>query len=481
MNVLAVASEVFPLVKTGGLADVTGALPGALAAEGIATATLMPGYPSVLVALPDAAVIAEFSDLFGGSARLLRGTAAGLDIIALDAPHFFARPGTPYLDRHGVDWPDNAERFAALGWAAAAIAAGETAMTTPDIVHLHDWQAGLAAAYLHARGAVRPRVVFTIHNLAFQGNFAAEKLGALRVPSYFFTVAGLEFYGAVSFMKAGLVYADRITTVSPGYADEIRTPEGGMGLDGVLRARGGDVVGILNGIDTDVWNPETDALIAAPFGAARLGRRGVNKAALQRRFGLAVDEDAPLIGIVSRLTWQKGVDVVLEALPDLLAAGGQLALLGSGEAQFADAFTAAAAGNPGRVGCMLGYDEHVAHLMQAGADAVLVPSRFEPCGLTQLCALRYGAVPVVSHVGGLADSVIDANEAALARGVATGVQFTPVTRAGLGRAIQRTAHLWRDRPAWKRMQRNGMAMDVSWRAPAAKYAALFRACVGESR
>jgi starch synthase len=284
----------------------------------------------------------------------------------------------------------------------------------------------------------------------------------------------VEYHGSISFLKAGLVYADRVTTVSPTYADEIRAPDGGMGLDGVLRARGADLLGILNGIDTDVWNPESDTLIASPFGRTQLARRAANKAALQRRFGLQPNPRALLCGVVSRLSWQKGLDVLLDALPVLSGQGMQLAVLGSGEPGLEAGFRVAADANAGQFGCMIGYDEGLAHLVQAGADCLLVPSRFEPCGLTQLCALRYGCVPVVSRSGGLADTVIDANAAALSQGVATGVQFASVTRAAFDHALQRVALLWRDQGAWRRLQRNGMTMDVSWKRPAAQYAALFR-------
>jgi starch synthase len=478
MKVLAVTSELFPLIKTGGLADVAGALPLALAAEGIAVTTLVPGYPAVLAGLADAQIVLEIADLFGAPARVVRGSAAGLDVLAIDAPHFYARPGNPYQSPGGSDWPDNAQRFAALGRVAALLGSGALAGYAPDILHLHDWQSGLAAAYVRQQGGRAPGIVMTVHNLAFQGLFPAGLLGALWLPPEMFGVNGVEFHGAIGFLKAGLIYADRVTTVSPTYADEIRTPESGMGLDGVLRARGGDVVGILNGIDTDIWNPETDALIPAAYSRTQLARRAANKAALQKRFGLQADARRLVCGVVSRLSWQKGLDVLLDALPVVRAHGMQLAVLGSGEPGMEAGFRVAADANAGQVGCVIGYDEALAHLVQAGADVLLVPSRFEPCGLTQLCALRYGCIPVVSRSGGLADTVIDANAAALSQGVATGVQFTLVSRPGLDQALLRVAGLWRDQAAWRKMQRNGMTMDVSWRKPAAQYAALFRGVRG---
>jgi len=480
VRVLSVASELYPLIKTGGLADVAGALPAALAAKDVAVRTLLPGFPAVLGALPAASLLHRFSDLFGGPARLLGAEVGGLDLLLIDAPHLYARPGGPYAGPDGIDWPDNARRFAALGRVAAAIGRGLLPGTEPDIVHAHDWQAGLAPAYLHYAPGRRPGTVMTVHNLAFQGQFPPDLLGELGLPPGAYAVDGVEYYGSIGYLKAGLQLADRITTVSPTYAAEIRTPEGGMGLDGLLRARAASLSGILNGIDTTVWDPATDRRLEATYAASDPAPRAANKAALQRRLGLAADPHALLFGVISRLSWQKGLDLLLDAVPALLAAGAQLALLGAGEARLEAGFTAAAGAHPGRIGVQLGYDESLAHLIQGGADALLVPSRFEPCGLTQLCALRYGAVPVVARVGGLADTVIDANEMALAAGAGTGVQFAPVTRDALEAAIGRTASLWAEPATWRSVQRNGMATDVSWARPAARYAALYRGLLSES-
>ena len=480
VTVLAVASEIFPLIKTGGLADVVGALPSALAAEGIRTVTLIPGYPAVLNSLAGAEPVHDFGDLFGGPARLLRGRAAGLDLLAIDAPHLYARPGSPYDGPDGWEWGDNATRFAALGNVAAQLAVGAVAPgIAPNVLHVHDWQAGLALAYLHYHWGRRPGTVVTVHNLAFQGRFPSGWLPALGLPPAAFSIDGVEFYGDISFLKTGLLFADRITTVSPTYAAEIRTPEGGMGFDGLLRARAAVVHGILNGIDDAVWNPATDPFIAADFSPDEPAPRAANKLSLQSRFGLAQEHDALLFGVISRLTWQKGLDLLLPGLDALLRLGAQLVVLGSGEHGLEAGFAGAAAAHPGRIGCQIGYDEALAHQIQAGADALLVPSRFEPCGLTQLCALRYGALPVVGRVGGLADTVIDANEAALGAGTGSGVQFSPVTHEMLEAAIQRTAALWREPAVWRRLQRNAMGTDVSWRRPASRYAALFRALVKE--
>jgi len=474
MEVLSVASEAYPLVKTGGLADVVGALPAALRAEGVTTRTLLPGYPAVTEALVAGEVVLRWDALFGGHAHLLAGTARGLDVFVLDAPHLFARAGNPYVASDGHDWPDNAFRFAALARVGAWVARGLLPSWRPACVHAHDWQAALLPAYLHYDGPPHVGTVLTVHNLAFQGVFAGDLLGPLGLPPAAFSINGVEYYGGIGFLKAGLLFADRITTVSPTYAMEIRTPADGMGLDGLLRARGRAVSGILNGIDTETWDPAEDPLLPARYDAERLGERAHNRKELQFRFSLAEDAGAPLFGVVSRLTGQKGMDLLLAALPALLEEHGQLAVLGAGEAGMQQAFLAAAAAHPGRVGCFIGYDEALAHLIQAGADALLVPSRFEPCGLTQLCALRYGAVPVVARVGGLADTVIDASPMALAAGVATGVQFAPPTVEMLEAAIRRTTALRRTPQVWQRVQRNGMLTDVSWRDPARRYAALYR-------
>ncbi len=473
IRVLAVASEIFPVVKTGGLADVTGALPLALHAAGAQTVTLVPGYPAVLAALTDVVAVHRFADLFGGPAVMCRGRTGSLDLLVIDAPHLYGRAGNPYLGPDGQEWFDNGLRFAGLGAAAAALATGAVPGMSFDILHAHDWQAAMAVVYLHFHDGPRPGTVLAIHNLAFQGRYAATLFPRLGLPASAFSVDGVEFHGDVSFLKGGLAYADRITTVSPSYAREITDLANGMGLDGLLRHRSGVLSGILNGIDTATWDPSTDSLIPARFGRGRSGRRAANKLALQKRMGLQAAPDALLIGVVSRLTSQKGLDMVLDQLGGLVADGMQLALLGSGDADLERAFVAAAERHQGAVGCILGYDEALAHLIQAGSDALLVPSRFEPCGLTQLCALRYGAIPVVSRVGGLADSVIDANEAALAAGVATGLQFWPATSQALASALRRLLGIWRDRPVWARMQRNAMAADVSWRASAQRYVELY--------
>jgi starch synthase len=475
LKVLSVASEVFPLVKTGGLADVVGALPAALAREGVEIRTVVPAYPAVLAKLADAETAHEYADLFGGSARVLAGRAADLDLFAIDAPHLFNRPGNPYLGPDGLNWPDNARRFAALGRVGADIGLGAIDAFRPQVVHAHDWQAALAPAYLHYADRPRPGTAITIHNIAFQGHFPISIFGELGLPPYAFTIDGVEYFGGVGYLKSGLRLSDRITTVSPTYAREIMTPEFGMALDGLLRSRAAVVQGIVNGIDDAVWNPATDAALAQNYSALRIDMRVRNKTALQAKMGLTPRLDRPLFGVVSRLSDQKGLDLLLEALPGIIAKGGQLALLGSGEPSLEGGFTAAAAARPDSVSCVLGYDEWLAHLIQAGADFIVVPSRFEPCGLTQLCALRYGAPPIVARVGGLADTVIDANEAATAAGVATGFQFHPPSVDAFTYALDRALEIGRDPGVSRRLRLNGMRSDVSWRGPAKRYAALYRA------
>lgn len=479
LKILSVVSEVFPLIKTGGLADVAGSLPIALAAEDIAVRTLVPGYPQVKAGIGKAEVAHKFDHLFGGPARLLAAKAHGLDLFVIDAPHLYDRQGGPYVGADGKDYGDNAIRFAALGAVASGIGFGLLPAFVPDVVHAHDWQAGLAPAYLHYAGGRRPASVTTVHNIAFQGQFPRSLMPALGLPPHAFAIDGVEYYGMIGFLKAGLQLSDRITTVSPGYAAEILLPENGMGLEGLLNQRRAVLHGIINGLDTDVWNPATDKLIATPYDTKSLKARAANKAALKARFGLDLDPGALLFGVVSRLSWQKGLDMLADSLGTLLDMGAQLAVLGAGDPWLAERFMGAARANPGRIGTVLGYDEGLAHLIQAGSDALLVPSRFEPCGLTQLSALRYGALPVVARVGGLADTVVDVNEMAKAAGVGTGVQFSPVTAPALQSALRRTAALWAEPPAWRKVQRNAMATDVSWRLPAAQYAKLFRDLVAE--
>ncbi|HET7410998.1 MAG TPA: glycogen synthase GlgA [Paracoccaceae bacterium] len=479
MAVLFVASECAPLVKTGGLADVVGALPRALAAAGCRVRVLIPAYPGVAERAGTTEAAMEIPDLFGGPARLLAASVAGLDLLLLDAPHLYDRPGGPYQDDGFRDWPDNHLRFGALCQVAAGIGrAGLPDGWRPEIVHAHDWQAGLAPLYLSDLPE-RPATVTTIHNVAFQGNFDAGARRALGLPEAGFTPAGYEFWGRVSFLKAGLIHSDAITTVSPTYARELTTAEFGFDMQGVIAERAGRLSGILNGIDLDEWNPETDPHIAR-FGLRRLQARQKNRAALAAEFGIEPG-DGPVFAVVSRLSWQKGLDLLLEVLPRLVGQGGSLVVLGAGEPALEDGFRAAAVRHPGRVGVRIGYDEALAHRIYAGADSLLVPSRFEPCGLTQLYAMRYGALPVVARTGGLADTVIDANEAALSAGAATGFQFTAGSADALSWGIERACALFRDRPGWAKAQRNAMRASVGWDSSAARYRGLYEALLAGRR
>ncbi|SLN39197.1 glycogen synthase GlgA [Roseisalinus antarcticus] len=467
MKILSVTSECAPLVKTGGLADVAGALPGALGDLGIEVKTLLPGYPAVIKALGKTRTVLKEPDLMGGPARVLAGKLGALDLLVLDAPHLFDRAGSIYLGHDGRDWPDNPERFAALSWVAATLA--QTGSWRPDLVHCHDWQAGLVPYYLRDSGIP---TILTIHNIAFHGLAPPTKVPAMRLDLDDFTPDGFEFWGQVSALKAGLVWATKLTTVSPTYAAELMRPEFGMGLDGVMRARRSDLSGVLNGIDKDTWNPATDPLIA-PYKTAK--GKGRNKTALRKAMGLP-ESDGPLCVVVSRLTEQKGFDLLQGALGTLLGRGGQLALLGSGDAGLEYAFHAAAGDR--NVAVRIGYDEALAHRLIAGGDAILVPSRFEPCGLTQLYGLRYGTIPVVALTGGLADTVINASPAALDKGVATGLQFSPTTTEALSGALDRLCDLWEAPKIWAQMQKNAMSQPVGWENSAKAYAALYDSLKG---
>ena len=482
MKVLHAAAEVFPLVKTGGLADVVGALPEALMAQGADVRLVLPGLPAILAGLKDPQVICELGAIFGAgrvTLRLGRLAHNGVPTYVIDAPYLYQRPGNPYLAPDGSEWPDNLQRFGLLGWVAAHLAAGELdSAWTPDVLHAHDWHAAMACAYAACHPATRAATVFTIHNLAYQGLFDEGDFHLLGLPSRLLVPGGLEFHGQLSFMKAGLKYAHRITTVSPTYAHEIATDAFGCGLDGVIRARGSEVSGILNGVDGNVWNPATDPLIAAPYSASRMDGKGQCKAALQQELGLNVDARAPLFAVVSRLTSQKGLDLLLDALPALLnfpvAGGPQLAVEGNGDPALEAAFAQAAALHPGRVAVRLVYDEALAHRMMAGADAMLVPSRFEPCGLTQLYALRYGTVPVVRQVGGLADTVVGVTPATVQDDLATGFTFGPATPSALAQALLQAVSAYAQPALWHRLMQRGMVQNFSWDAAAAQYMALYR-------
>jgi starch synthase len=482
-KVLFVTSEAYPLIKTGGLGDVCGSLPLALQSLDCDVRLLMPGYRDALAAAGNLETVAELATTPGGARiNLIEGYLPGtrVPVWFVDFPPAYGRPGNPYLDHHGVPWTDNAARFALLARVASAIALGQAPLRwQPDVVHCHDWQTGLVPALL-AQAPARPATVFTIHNLAYQGLFPHHLLAALGLPASWWSYDALEFHGQLSFIKGGIVYADWITTVSPTYAREIQTPAFGDGLDGLLRHRAQRLLGILNGIDTGIWNPARDAHVVAHYSAKRLAPKADNKAALQRELRLAPRADAPLIGMVGRMVHQKGADLLTAALPRLMQLGAQLAILGSGDAALERALRAATAEHPGECAALIGYDETLAHRIFAGADAFLMPSRFEPCGLSQLYALRYGAVPIVHRVGGLADTVVDANPAALESGTATGVVFESANALALGDAVARAVTLYRQPRTWKQLIATGMRQDYSWRHSAQDYARLYRRATGKS-
>jgi starch synthase len=477
MKVLHVAAEVFPLVKTGGLADVAAALPPALAAAGADVRLLLPGLPAILDAMLPGGPSIEIGACFGAArVRVHRGRMpqTQLPVYVIDAPLLFGRAGGPYQAPDGSEWPDNLQRFGLLGWVAAQLGAGALdAGWAPDVVHAHDWHAAMACAYLRAHPGRAVRSVFSVHNLAYQGLFPLQDYTQLGLGSSFASPDGLEFHGHLSFIKAGLVFADRVTTVSPSYAREIETPEFGWGVDGVLRARAHPVEGILNGIDTEVWNPATDPAIPARFSAAALAGKAACKAALQAETGLAVDADAPLFVAVSRLSSQKGLDLLLAALPALIAQGAQLLLQGAGDPALESAFARCASEYAGRVGVLIGYDEDRAHRLIAGGDFIVVPSRFEPCGLTQLYGLRYGTLPVVRRVGGLADTVVDTHDATMRADTATGFSFDDPTPQALVDAMQRAIETLRKPALHRQIQQRAMAQDFSWAGPAQRYLALY--------
>ena len=477
MRVLFVTSECYPVVKTGGLADVSAALPPALAEIGVDARVLLPGYPAVLEALVGKQALRPLGGLPGvGFGTLVEGwLPGGIHAYAIEAPGLYGRPGNPYLSPSGHDWADNHLRFAALGRVAADFPAyaADTGWR-PDVLHGNDWQAGLMPVYAALAGEPRPATVITIHNIAYQGWFPPSLLGDLHLPAHCYHMEGVEYFGGIGFLKAGLRAADRLTTVSPTYAREIQSPEYGCGLEGLLSARTDDLHGILNGVDYAIWNPATDSHLVAPYDHDRLDGKATNKAALQAEFGLEVDPAAPLFAMVSRLTWHKGADLLPEVLPALVARGGQMVLLGTGDADLENALRALAAAHPGSIRIHIGYDEAQAHRIQAGADVLMVPSRAEPCGLTQLYALRYGTLPLVRRTGGLEDTVIDATPAALADGCATGFAFDEPTAHALGWAIRRALDLYRTPERWRALQTRAMTRDFSWTASARAYLELYR-------
>ena len=484
MKVLFASSEVWPLIKTGGLADVAHSLPHALKQEGVDVRLVIPAYREVLQQFDDLRVLGWLKPLLDKAPQPLRIVAArhpefDMPIWLVDSQALFDRPGNPYSGEDGRDWPDNAERFASFSYAVSQVACGGLDPNwRADVVHCNDWQTGMVCAFLENQPAP-PKRVFTIHNLAYGGYFSKEEFSRLQLPWEWWSEEGIEFYGGFSMLKAGLVYADVITTVSPTYAREICTPEYGNGMDGVLRAREHKLSGILNGIDMDTWDPGTDPLLEFHYTVDTIQPgKTKNKAALLEAFGRKPDTallQAPLLGTVGRLAEQKGVDMLLEVIPDLVAkTDANLVIIGSGDEQYARRLQDLAARFPERVMVYIGYSEPLAHLLEAGADLFLMPSRFEPCGLNQLYSMRYGTPPVVHHTGGLADTVCNASPANLDRGKATGIVFKQPTARALYNAILRAIKIYRDRPKWHKLQKQAMRQSFDWKRSAQQYLALYQ-------
>ena len=485
MRVLQAAAEVFPLVKTGGLADVMGALPQALVEQGHEVRLVLPGLPAIVDAVLHQQPLCTPGAMFGAGRveiRLGRMPYSHLPVYVVDAPYLYRRPGSPYQHSDGSEWPDNAQRFGLLGWVAAHLAAGELdPRWTPDILQAHDWHAAMSCAYLVANPVIDVGTVFTVHNLAFQGLFQAGDFHLLGLPARLMHASGLEFHHQLSFMKAGLKFADQVTTVSPTYAAEIATPDHGFGLHGVIQGRASTVSGILNGVDREVWNPATDPALVRRYDASDMSGKLACKRGLQQLMGLTESDDSMLISVVSRLSSQKGLDLLLDALPSMLGRGVQLVLQGTGEASLESAFSSFAAAHPRQVAVRIGYDEQSAHAMMGAADAVLMPSRFEPCGLTQLYGLRYGSLPIVRRVGGLADTVLDLGDGATEEGRSTGFSFEHATPGALDDAVQRAQQLFAQPLHWRRMMQRAMAQDFSWREAAVKYGELYQHVVDRRR
>lgn len=481
LAILFATSEMAPWVKTGGLGDVAAALPAALRRAGHDIRVLMPYYPALAAAFPEAAVVAEIPQLAPQlpAARLRLAVVDELPLLLIDCPALYARPGNPYLDAQGHDWPDNVWRFGLLSRVAALLGqAGNPYGWQADVVHANDWQTALAPAWLHYEGGAAS--VVTVHNIAFQGCFGRGSLAGLGLPEHAWRFDGVEYHGTLSFLKAGLQLASQISTVSPTYAREIQDEHFGYGLAPLLRHRAGDLRGILNGVDTDIWNPADDPAIAAPYAANRLAAKRTNKAALQAEMGLRPDDDRPLFGVISRLTQQKGLDLLLTIADGLPHLPAQLVVLGSGDKSMEAGYRELADRYPGEIAVRIGFDEGLAHRIEAGADSFVMPSRFEPCGLNQMYSLRYGTPPVVRATGGLADTVVDVSDETLADKTANGFVLDSDTLHALWVAMTRVAEAWHDRRLWQRIQQNGMRRDFSWKHAANDYLNLYRDALAHS-
>ena len=469
LKVLFVTPEIHPLIKTGGLADVSGALPAALRELGVETRVLVPGYPKVLAGAKNKRLRHTFHDLpEADEVRLLSASlpGSGVPLLIIDCPLLYQRDGGPYQNPSNIDWPDNAQRFALLSRIGAILGSDASPHSfRPDIVHCNDWQSALVPAFLHFMPGNKAATVMTIHNLAFKGIFPPHVVAEVGLPPSCFSIEGVEFYGSFSFLKAGLYYADHIATVSPTYALEIQQKALGFGMQGLLSKRSNSLTGIVNGIDTSDWNPATDPHLVQGYDARHMAGKTANKLALQEKMGLKRDPDIPLLGMISRITQQKGVDLLLEIAPLLLQENVQIVLLGTGETVLENGFRNLAHAHPAKVGVTIGFDEGLSHLIEAGADLFLMPSRFEPCGLNQMYSQRYGTPPIVHATGGLTDTVEDG---------LTGFVFEPMTAEAFLSSIRRALAVYRDKQAWQAIQCNGMTRDFSWKKSAEDYLALYK-------
>ena len=472
-KILFVTSEAYPLIKTGGLADVSGSLPIALDALGHDVRIVMPAYADVLAGLGD--LPSKRINQAGGEVEIFETNLPGTSVPVWLVSHqgAFDRSGNPYLAENGKSWPDNAERFALLCRVSVEIAMNRMGFGwKPQIVHCNDWQSGLIPALLEDE-ADRPATVYTIHNLAYQGLFPKELFQKLGLPQHFWSYNALEFWDQLCFLKGGLVYADRINTVSPNYAVEIQGKEFGCGMEGLLKERKDRLSGIINGIDEESWNPSTDPLLPFRFELGNMLGKQENKSELQKHFNLTLDKDVAVIAMVGRTVQQKGIDLVIETLPKLMELPVQLAILGSGEKKYEQTLKHWNSLYPERIALKLGYDEPLAHLMEAGSDLFLMPSRFEPCGLNQMYSQRYGTVPIVRCVGGLADTVEDSTPENLDQATASGVIFHEASAEALLQAIYRALNLFNSKEQWKKIQKTGMRKDFSWKQSAKKYLDLY--------
>jgi starch synthase len=466
------------------LADVSGSLPAALNSLGADVRILIPGYPAVLEKLIDLRIIATMDQLpIIGSVKLLMGTMpeTGVNVMAIQSPFLYERAGGPYINAEGSDWTDNPLRFGILSRVAANLASSSTSPLIdwlPDVVHCNDWQSGLTPAFIHfhqlATGMKHAKSILSIHNLAFQGNYGAEWVANLGLPAESYQIEGLEYYGQMSFLKAGVYYADHLATVSPTYGLEIQTPEYGFGMQGLLAKRNREIDGILNGIDLTEWNPISDPYLSAHYDAAHLENKSVVKQALQQQLGLSSDSKAPLLGVVSRLTYQKGLDMFLQVAEPLIQQGCQIALLGSGEKSMENGFKQLAMRYPQQVAATIGYNEPLSHNIMAGADLFIMPSRFEPCGLNQMYGLRYGTPSVVTRTGGLADSIRDATPTALGDKSATGFVMAAVNADALLHTIARALTYFQEPKLWKQIQQAGMKTELGWDKSAQAYLNLYK-------